>query len=169
MHPGFFEQDFIRSMPEDMVCSEMMIDLRTAPPLPSCGCPDGITFGEYRGEIGAMHDAVNSVVPGWVQYYPEGGRFFCAFDGEKIASFCVLEDIGVIDGVRIGAPGCVGTVPEYRRRGIGLEMVRRATETLRREGYDISWIHFTHLAGWYSKLGYSTVLRWNRGGFLPEE
>ena len=92
-----------------------------------------------------------------------------AFDGEKIASFCVLEDIGVIDGMRIGAPGCVGTVPEYRRRGIGLEMVRRATETLRREGYDISWIHFTHLAGWYSKLGYSTVLRWNRGGFLPEE
>ena len=115
-----------------------------------------------------MHSAVSLVVPNWVQHFKEDSRFWCAFDGGRIASFCILDDMGVIEGLRIGAPGCVGTVPEYRGRGIGLEMVRGATETLRREGYDLSWIHFTHLERWYSKLGYRTVLRWNSKGILPE-
>lgn len=70
------------------------------------------------------------------------------------------------DGIHIGGPGCVGTIPEYRRRGIGLEMIRRATEILRKDGYDLSWIHYTPLERWYSKLGYRAILRWNCRGFV---
>ena len=91
---------------------------------------------------------------------------FNAFDGEKIAAFCLLEDWGVQEGLRIGGPGCVGTVPEYRKQGIGLEMVRLATELVQNEGFDISWIHYTHLEKWYSKLGYHTILRWGCKGFI---
>ena len=58
------------------------------------------------------------------------------------------------------------TIPEYRKKGIGLEMVRRATMLLKEENFDISWIHYTHLRHWYEKLGYLTILEWNSKGFL---
>ena len=130
--------------------------------------PAGITFAEYKGDIEKLIKAVAEVEDGWVKYFEEGGRVFCAFDGDEIAAFCFITDMGMHDGVHVGGPGCVGTVPKYRKRGIGLEMVRRATHVLAAEGYDISWIHYTHLAHWYEKIGYHTVLKWNRGGFIKE-
>lgn len=166
MHPGFFEEEGIRSMPKDRVFTELAMDLRGEPrnaaPRPS----DGITFGEYHGELAALRNAVRSVDEDWVRYFREGDRFYCAFDGETIVSFCGLTDMGRFRGLHIGGPGCVGTVPEYRGRGIGLEMVRLATEELRGDGFDLSWIHYTHLADWYMKLGYLSVLRWNGGGII---
>ena len=102
----------------------------------------------------------------WVQYFGEKSRVYCAFDGEAIASFCIMDDWGMHDGLRISGPGCVGTVPAYRKKGIGLEMVRRATIMLKEEGFDLSWIHYTHIGPWYEKLGYRTVLRWNGKGFI---
>ena len=77
--------------------------------------------------------------------------------------------MGHFNGLNIGGPGCVGTIPEYRRRGIGLEMVRLATEILRNDGFDLSWIHYTHLEHWYMKLGYKPVLKWNSSSILPEK
>ncbi|MBO7531565.1 MAG: hypothetical protein J6T50_07145, partial [Lachnospiraceae bacterium] len=65
---------------------------------------------------------------------------------------------------KIGGPGCVGTVPEYRDRGIGLTMVRNVTQILRDELYDYSYIHYTYETGWYSKLGYTTFLTWTGSG-----
>ncbi|MCH5325002.1 MAG: GNAT family N-acetyltransferase [Eubacterium sp.] len=129
-------------------------------------CPDGISFGEYHGELAELRDAVRMVDEEWVQYFGEGDRFFCAYAGDKIVAFCCLADMGRFNGLHIGGPGCVGAIPEYRRQGIGLEMVRLATETLRQDGYDLSWIHYTHLANWYMKLGYQPVLRWNSSGII---
>lgn len=37
---------------------------------------------------------------------------------------------------------------------------------LKRDGFDLSWIHYTHLEKWYMKLGYEPVLHWNCKGFL---
>ena len=88
----------------------------------------------------------------------------------RIASFCIIEDMGThtLDGraVRIGGPGCVGTVPEYRNRGVGLTMVRNVTRILKEEGFDFSYIHYTGVAPWYRKLGYMTILKWNKNGIL---
>ena len=64
----------------------------------------------------------------WVPYFSPSNRFLCAFAQDKIVSFCILDDMGTYDGFHIGGPGCVGTVPEYRKRGIGLETVRLATD-----------------------------------------
>lgn len=167
LHPGFFREESIRAMPEDWVFTELVMDLRgDMPNVMPPHIPNGITFGEYHGELAPLRKAVRRVDEDWVQYFKEGDRFYCAFDGEMIVAFCSLADMGRFGELHIGGPGCVGTIPEFRRKGIGLEMVRLATETLRRDGFDLSWIHYTHLADWYMKLGYQSVLRWNSGGIL---
>ena len=53
-----------------------------------------------------------------------------------------------------------------KAKELGLVRVRLATEVLRKEGFGLSWIHYTHLEHWYSRLGYRTVLHWNRNGIL---
>jgi len=115
-----------------------------------------------------LHQAVAQVNADWVKYFREGGRILCAMDGENVASFCNISDMGRHLGLRIGGPGCVGTVPQYRKKGIGLELVRRATLMLQQDGFDLSWIHFTYVERWYMKLGYQPVCRWNSGGILPD-
>ena len=170
MNPGFFEKESIRNTPPEWRSTELVMDLRKElPPGPPFLCPEGITFGEYHGELAPLHEAVGQVDENWVMFFNEGDRFYCAFDGDRIIAFCCLSEMGQYKGMRIGAPGCVGTIPSYRRRGIGLEMVRRATEQLKKEGYALSWIHYTHPVSWYSRLGYEPVLRWNCNGFLPNE
>ena len=166
-NPSFFEKENIKNLPEDESFAELVIDLKkeSIEALPY-DFPAGITFAEYKGDIEKLIKAVAEVEDGWVKYFEEGGRVFCAFDGDEIAAFCFITDMGMHDGVHVGGPGCVGTVPKYRKRGIGLEMVRRATIVLAAEGYDISWIHYTHLAHWYEKLGYHTILEWNSSGFI---
>lgn len=167
LYPNFFEEESIRTMPAEQVFTELIMDLRgDIPDVSPLNFSDGITFGEYHGKLSELCETVRCVDEEWVRYFKEGDRFYCAFDGKKIVAFCCLDDMGQIQRLHIGGPGCVGTVPEYRRRGIGLEMVRLATETLRRDGFDLSWIHYTHLADWYMKLGYQPVLRWNSGGIL---
>ena len=165
--PGFFEREIIKSLPEDHILAELVMDLRTS----DCSkiklqYPKEITFGIYEGDLTKLHEAIKKVNEEWIQYFNNDDRIFCAFDKDKIAGFCILEEFGKADGLSIGGPGCVGTVPEYRRQGIGLEMVRQATEIIKQEGYDLSWIHWTHLAHWYSKLGYKTVIRWNCKGIV---
>lgn len=167
MHPGFFGKSYVAAMPEEYVFTELVMDLRKEwPEVPAYRPPEGITFGVFRGDYAQLQAAVGQVDEDWVKYFPEGTRVFCAFDGDAAASFCILSDWGVHGGLRIGGPGCVGTVPAYRGKGIGLEMVRLATEFQRGEGFDLSWIHYTHLEKWYSRLGYRTVLKWNRNGFI---
>ena len=168
LHPDFFLEEYIRTMPENHIFAELIMDLRVDTPKATSHRPDGITFGEYRGDVEALREAVRQVDEDWMQYFNEGDRFFCAFDGERIVAFCILSDMGTFQGLRIGGPGCVGTIPEYRKRGIGLEMVRLVTEVLKRDDFDLSWIHHTHLEHWYMKLGYRSVLRWNSSGILRD-
>lgn len=170
MHPGFFDDPGITEMPKDWVFSELIMDLRNDSPrevMPHC--LENITFGEYKGDISRLKKAVNEVDEDWVQYFGEWSRFFCAFDKDEVVAFCILSDFGTQDNLKIGGPGCVGTIPKYREKGIGLELVRRATVLLKKEKYDISWIHYTHIENWYKKLGYETVLKWNSDGIVMEK
>ncbi|MCR5584782.1 MAG: GNAT family N-acetyltransferase [Lachnospiraceae bacterium] len=167
IHPGFFEQEYIKGMSDNVLFSELVLDLHKDKLNKTGFNDDGrITFGEYHGELSLLHDAIQRVESDWVQYFTEYSRTFCAFDGDRIVAFCGLTNMGTFDGIKIGGPGCVGTIPDYRKQGIGLEMVKRATEIFMREGYDLSWIHFTYLEDWYSKLGYRTVLKWDNNGIV---
>lgn len=143
-------------------CAEMSMDIRdfcaddfTLP------VPENVTFGWYEGDIAALHKAVAEVEEDWVQYF-DGGNVFCGFVDGEIASFCNVEGYEpcvLSDGKnKIGAVGCVGTVPRYRKKGIGLKMVALATEKLKKQGYDKCFIHFTAVFDWYARLGYEPFL-----------
>ena len=171
MHPGFFEKEHIRSIEEAWTYEEMVLPLEAFDPDVYRKTFDSdISFGLFQGSREELHAAVRKVIPEWVDLYDGRSRVYCGFVNGKIASFCMVEDMGehLLDGrmTRIGGPGCVGTVPEYRNRGIGLMMVRDVTRILKDEGYDLSYILYTGGAPWYRKLGYRTVLKWNRDGFL---
>lgn len=167
LFPGFFERDSIKNLPEENIAEEMIMDLHafSADDHP-LSCPGHITFGMYTGEIETLREAVREVDESWPQYFNEGDPIYCAFDGEKVVSFCQLSDFGVYGEWKVGGPGCVGTIPSYRRQGIGLKMIQNATAILKADGYDISHIHYTGVAPWYAHLGYQTVLKWNCNGFV---
>lgn len=168
LHPGFFEEDHIRTLPEEYIFDEQVLDLRAWQEGEPVDCPAHITFGRYQGDIEALQAAVREVDEDWVQWFTNPEEVYCAFDGDRVASFCLLDDCGEYAGLRIGAPGCVGTVPAYRKQGIGLRMVQKATAILQQEGYDLSWIHYTHVGHWYARLGYKTVLKWNAKGVVAQ-
>lgn len=171
MHPDFFKEKNVRNIPDEWIYDEMVLALDK---FELCKydrkLDDNISFGYYRGDIDEIKKAVESVDPDWVQYYTGTQRIYCGFIDGKTASFCQIADMGVhsINGrkVKVGGPGCVGTIPRYRDRGIGLTMVNHVTQILKEEGYDYSYIHYTGVASWYEKLGYETTVRWTGKGFL---
>ena len=167
MHPGFFEQPQIRALPARTVYEEMILPLaHDHPDALKISLPPGVAFGMHEGDRTALLRAVAAVDGDWPQYFGNSDSVYCAFVGGQVASFCIVEDMGVHRGLRIAGPGCVGTVPAYRRQGIGLKLVQNVTGMLKERGYSLSWIHYTGVASWYARLGYRTVLRWNRDGFL---
>ena len=171
MHPGFFEKEYIKNMDSNEAFEEQILALSAfdvhALKIP---VPEGITFGFFQGESGNLQAAVREVEEDWIQYFGKEDRVFCAFCNGRVVSFCLIDRMGEydLDGmhVKIAGPGCVGTVPAYRKKGIGLKLVQLATEILKNEGYDYSYIHYTGVGHWYARLGYQTILRWNAKGIV---
>lgn len=148
---------------DDGVFAEMSLDLkdyttRTAP-------IDGIVYGLYVGNAEKLRDRVALVNEKWCRYFREGTRVFCGYAKGDIVSFCIVEsDADCIlsnPAVRVGSIGCVGTLPEYRGRGIGLRMVDLATLWLKDERCDKAYVSYTHLDFWYERLGYVTFARFS--------
>ena len=130
---------------------------------PKADIPENAEFSFYNGDIETLREAVAEVDEEWVQYFDEDGYFFCCFMDGELASFCIVGDDEhclLSDGAsRIGSIGCVGTVPKFRRKGLGLQMVALAAEWLKDRGCDSVFIHYTHLYNWYGKLGAEVFLR----------
>ena len=165
LFPGFFEREYIRNLPEKNVAEELVIDLHNfSAEDVKLTCPEHITFGMYNGDLDALHAAVNEVEDSWAEFFTKESRIYCAFDGDKVVSFCLVDDFGVYNGLKVGGPGCVGTIPSYRRQGIGLKMVEKATQILKERGFDYSYIHYTGVGPWYAKLGYELILQWDKRG-----
>ena len=125
--------------------------------------PADISFGYYTdSDRTKLREAINDVDKDWVQYFADTDSVFCAFKGDKIASFAIIGDhdsnILSREGANIGTIGCVGTVHAERRQGSGLAMVAMATAELKKAGCDTVFIHHTTLDKWYGKLGYYKFL-----------
>ncbi len=116
----------------------------------------------FHGELAEIKAAVSLVDEDWPQYFTDSGSIFVARVNGEIASFC-LVDLDCQNYLtdrygKVGMPGCVGTVPKFRNKGIGLEMVARATDYLKAQGMEVSFIYYTGVAEWYEKIGYRTFL-----------
>ena len=126
--------------------------------------PPGTRFGWYSGPLEPLHEAVAAVDPDWVKYFGADSPVYCATLEGEIASFCNAEiwtNCLLSNGKnKVGAPGCVGTVPRFRRKGIGLKMVAMACEELKKQGCDTCFIHYTGVGHWYARLGFQTFLTW---------
>lgn len=135
--------------------------------MPEMPVPEGVTFDYYKGSLEELHEAVWQVEEDWVQFFNEGDCVYCGFLDGMIVSLCILgfDDDWVISdsSMRVGSVGCVGTVPEYRKKGIGLAMVARATQILKEAGCDKSFIHYTSFDKWYGRLGYETCMAFALG------
>lgn len=171
MHPDFFKQEYLKTFSEDEVFDEMILPLSEFDrQLYKKAFPSKVSFGFFKGDIAILKNTVAQVEEDWVQYFNENTRVYCGFIEGKIASFCIVDNMGThqLNGqtIKVAGPGCVGTVPEYRNQGLGLTMVKKVTELLKQEGYDLSYIHYTGVASWYAKLGYKTVLQWNKKGVI---
>ena len=133
--------------------------------VPDYEIPYDAQYGFFDGSIDELRRAVAEVDEEWVQYFNEDGLFFCCFVNGEIASFCIIgedEDCLLSDAsTKTGSIGCVGTVPKFRRRGLGLHMVALGAHWLKERGCDNVFIHYTHLEGWYGKLGAETFLRFS--------
>lgn len=169
IYPDFFDRDIVRGLPKDLVFEEMILPLNDFDIHKYEKKLDGnISFGFYEGDLDELKKDVAKVVEYWAQSFGGKHRIYCGFIDGKVASFCLVENKGTynISGreLKIGGPGCVGTLPEYRNKGIGLTMVKYVTQILKEEGYDYSYIHFTGVASWYEKLGYKTTVRWSKNG-----
>ena len=171
MHPDFFNKEYIQAISEDCTYEEMVLRLEEFDAHRYDKALDAsITFGYFEGNRTELLKIVEQVDASWVEFYGKEERAFCGFLDGKVVSFCIVENMGThkINGqtFKIGGPGCVGTLPECRNKGIGLMMVKKVTQILKDEGYDYSYIHYTGVAKWYAKLGYETVLQWNKKGIL---
>ena len=169
--PDFFNRDYIRNRSDDSVFEEMILSLKDFDITKySKSFGPEISFGYFDGDLADLKNQVKKVDESWTEFFDGSQKIFCGYIDGKVASFCLIEDFGTFefDGkmAKFGGPGCVGTVPEFRSNGIGLTMVNRATQILKELGYDYSYIHYTGVVGWYAKLGYQTILKWNRNGFV---
>lgn len=171
MHPNYFEQDYIKNLTSERVFEEMILELSEFDEESyNKNFSQNISFGFYKDNLQDLQEAVAKVDEDWVQYFQDASRVYCGYIDGKIASFCLLDDMGIHKlkdrSVKVGGPGCVGTIPEFRNKGIGLIMVKKGTKILKEEGYDLSYIHYTGVAPWYAKLGYKTIIKWNKKGIV---
>lgn len=169
LHPNFFENEHIRDLPEEFVFDEMILSLNEFDIHNYEKIFDGnVSFGFYDDDLDKLKKEVEMVEKHWVPFFNGEDRIFCGYVNGKVASFCLIDDMGIhkINGheLKIGGPGCVGTLPEYRDKGIGLTMVKYVTQILKEEGFDYSYIHYTYLEQWYEKLGYKTSIKWSKNG-----
>ena len=170
LKPGFLDHDWIRSIPPEEVYEEQVLYLKDFSENDvKLTCPDNITFGMYTGDMDKLRAAVAEVEKDWVQYFNDIREVYAATDGDKVVSFCLIDDFGSYKGMKVGGPGCVGTIPSCRKQGIGLKMVQNATKLLKDMGYDLSYIHYTGVGRWYEKLGYKTVVKWNCSGIISDK
>lgn len=175
INPDFFAPGKLDYMAEDAVYEELIMTAgETDYKKVDIPVPAGVVFKfvdtTNETEMAKVLAAVQAVDDSWPQYFNKDARIYCAYSGNDIASFCLAEEMGTceLDGksIKVAGPGCVGTVPAFRRQGIGLKMVQNATKILFDEGTDINWIHYTGVGPWYQKLGYKPVLKWNKKGFI---
>lgn len=89
----------------------------------------------------------------------EGGWRVEILEGERSLSRCLVVDVQVRVGravLRVGGIGGVGTLPEWRGKGLSRRAMESAVELMQRERYDLSLLH--GIQDFYHRFGYVTCM-----------
>ena len=119
---------------------------------------------QYRVSPAVSNDDLNAIFaaawpnPTWRDFEPVLRRslaYVCAYAGETLIGFVNLAWDGGAHAFLLDT-----TVhPDWQRRGIGRELVQRATAVAREQGVD--WLHVDyepHLDGFYRGCGFQPTL-----------
>lgn len=106
--------------------------------------PEDRSFFQERLDFDNSYDLnttwiakVNGDVAASVQIFP----YYINFDNTKL---------------KVGGIGSVATLPEYRGRGLTHTILRRQTDWMKSNGYDLSLL-FADINSFYGKVGWNTV------------
>lgn len=78
MYPNFFEREHIRSIPDEWICDEMVLELdQFEPHKYDKKLEDNVSFGYYEGDLDELKKAVERVVQYWTLFYNEKQRIYC--------------------------------------------------------------------------------------------
>lgn len=116
--------------------------------------PPPAALGALRTSVGWEPRTKN-----WPQAFDAYACSVGAYDGERLVGWVSL----VSDGVHHAFLADVLVDPEYHRRGIGRELVRRAIDTLSARGVSLFHVDFAkENTAFYQACGF----RIDRGGYL---
>lgn len=122
-----------------------------------------VEFHFYDGDMEELKEKIAIVDSTWPQWFNNPKNIFCGYYKGQLASFCTVdEDCDCIISVpdkKTGTIGCVGTLPEFRHKGIALRMVDLSSVYLKEKKCDTCYISYTHIDGFYAQLGYKTFAR----------
>lgn len=131
------------------------------PVLKTADIPNSVTFA-LQCANDAVLEAVKNVEPAWLGVYENTDEdVILAKVNGNIAGFCLVSAWNRFSAGRrdVGSVSCVGVLPEYRKRGIGLAMVSEALGYLTEEGFARAELLHTSIPGWYGKLGFEPLHR----------
>jgi len=126
-------------------------------------CSPGIKFMFCQKEMHSkLIEAVASVEPKWTAKYSDCSRAFIALEGDEIASFMLINDdshtLATSEDSRTGQPEYLGTVPKFRNRHIGTNMLLKGIDIMRRSGCTEVYIDYTSEDTWYSRIGFEDYI-----------
>lgn len=124
--------------------------------------PDDTVYKLHSGDNAELLEAAEKIDPDWVEYFRYSEHIYTAEYKGQLAGMCILgfDDLCLVsgEGFKTGNIGCVGVIPEMRKKGIGLSMVANAAALLKEQGCKNAFIHYTHLENWYGKIGAQAVI-----------
>ncbi len=126
--------------------------------------PENVTYRYAReSELDKVIAAVKTVIPEWAKCYENTeDKILIAECENEIAAFELLNEYGGVftkGNIKHGCIGCVGTVPKYRNRGIGLYMTAYGVDLLKTEGCESIQLLYVERVKWYGKLGFTVESR----------
>ncbi|MEK3724683.1 GNAT family N-acetyltransferase [Paenibacillus sp. FSL H8-0034] len=118
-----------------------------------------------RKELEQIYDVWDTVLPRGKSFFQERLEYDNAYSTDTTW-------IAVIDGViaaavqlftlrirfgslelKLGGIGNVSTLPEYRKRGLAQRILRRQSEFMKQNGYDLSLLN-TNIQSFYEQVGW---------------
>ena len=143
-------------------CTGYTYDMTTALPAEKhAEAPEGVEF-VLSCVDDAVRETVNAVNPQWMGVFDSTDEDVILAKTEgRIVGFCLACAWNRFYSGRrdVGSVACVGVLPGYRTRGIGLAMVSRALGYLEEEGFRRAELLYTYIPGWYGKLGFEPLHR----------